>query len=248
MYINEDGSPKVVARSATFEVTDGDVERLHLAPISPAQIYGRFRMDDNSQIDWTKLNVWLDRGDDLANRSPFARFDSENSTVKADGSFAMKQVLPGQYRLAVNSGEPAMRDLYLKSVSVGGKDTVENGFTVAGGSYSLEVVISPKGAAIEGVVTDSKDQPVPDAQVVAVPDATRRARSDAYDQSTTDQHGRFSMHGLIPGEYSLLAFENLEDDYRDPDFLKAFESRVQSVKVAEGERAKTALKVIASPE
>ena len=95
-----------------------------------------------------------------------------------------------------------MRDLYLKSVNLGGKDVIDSGFSLAGGSYSIDVVVSAKGVTIEGLVTDAKDQPVPDAMVIAVPDATRRDRSDAYDQSTTDQHGRFSMRGLIPGGYT----------------------------------------------
>jgi hypothetical protein len=46
----------------------------------------------------------------------------------------------------------------------------------------------------------------------------------------------------------VIAFEDLEDDYSDPDFIKSYEGRGQSVQTKEGERTTVLLKVIPSTD
>ena len=95
---------------------------------------------------------------------------------------------------------------------------------------------------------DNKDQPFVDAQVVAIPDATRRKRRDLYAQGNTDQRGHFTLHGVNPGEYSVIAFEDLEDDPHDPDFIKSYEGRGQNMEIKEGERKTVLLRVVVSTD
>jgi hypothetical protein len=70
--------------------------------------------------------------------------------------------------------------------------------------------------------------------VVAIPDAARRQRPDSYQSDTADQQGRFKLHGLVPGEYAVIALEDPEEDYRDPEFLKKSESSSQAVRLEKG--------------
>jgi hypothetical protein len=46
----------------------------------------------------------------------------------------------------------------------------------------------------------------------------------------------------------VLAFEDLEDDYHEPDFLKSYEGRGQSVEIKEGEQKTVQLKIIPSTD
>jgi len=115
-------------------------------------------------------------------------------------------------------------------------------------SYSLDIVVSAKGAIVEGSVLNAKDQPVVDADIVAIPEAARRKRRDLYKEDSTDQRGHFNIHGLSPGQYRVLAFEDLEDDYHEPDFLKSYEGRGQSVEIREGEQKTVQLKIIPSTD
>ena len=166
--------------------------------------------------------------------------------VKNDGSFEMKNVPSGTYRVIVGSSSQTLRDYITKSVNLGGKDVADSGFTVSGATYSLEVMVSAQGATIAGTVLDSADQAVAYATVVCVPSAEHRKRPDLYQQDTADQQGHFSLRGLNPGEYTMLAWEDLEDNYRDPEFLKSYEGSGQGVRLDEGERKSISVKVIPS--
>jgi hypothetical protein len=93
-------------------------------------------------------------------------------------------------------------------------------------------------------VVDDKDQPVRDATVVGAPHGDRRKRFDLYRQRTTDAQGHFSLRGLNPGEYAVIAWEELEDNVRDREFPKSCEDRGQKVRLDEGLRKTVAVKVI----
>jgi hypothetical protein len=78
-----------------------------------------------------------------------------------------------------------------------------------------------------------------------------RKRRDLYKEDSTDQRGHFTIHGLNPGHYTVLAFEDLQDDYHEPDFLKSYEGRGQSVEIVEikeGEQKTVQLKIIPSTD
>ena len=229
-----------------IEVSNNDVNGVRLEPVPGSQVRGRFRMDNSQKIDWSQLMVVLspeEEGDSAAmerNQPTFAQ-------VKNDGSFEIKNVPAGTYQMVVGSRNEGLRDYITKSVNLDGQDISDSGFTVRGASYALDVVISAHGGTIEGKVLDGKDQPVPYATVVCVPSPEHRKRPDLYQQDTTDQQGHFSLRGLNPGEYRVFAWEELDDDYRDPEFLKLNEARGHSVRlVDEGDRKSVSVRVIPS--
>jgi len=52
------------------------------------------------------------------------------------------------------------------------------------------------------------------------------------------------LRGLNPGKYTVFAFEELQEDVRQPEFLKSYETRGEIVQVEEGTRKKVVLKLI----
>jgi hypothetical protein len=228
-----------------IEVSNGDVDGVHIEPVPGGQVRGQFRMDTSQKIDWSQLSVSLSSDEELGlaftegNRPTFAQ-------VKNDGSFEMKNVPSGTYRVIVGSSSQTLRDYFTKSVNLGGKDVADSGFSVSGSTYTLDVMLSAKGGTVEGTVLDSADQAVSYATVVCVPSVEHRKRPDLYQQDTADQQGHFSLRGLNPGEYTVLAWEDLEDNYRDPEFLKSYEGRGQGIRLEEGERKRISVKVISS--
>ena len=85
---------------------------------------------------------------------------------------------------------------------------------------------------------------IPNATVVAVPDEKFRKLPDRFLMASSDQHGAFTLHGVAPGNYTLYAWQDLEEEvWRDPDFLKSQEANGTSVKVEEGSDQKIQLKV-----
>jgi protocatechuate 3,4-dioxygenase beta subunit len=227
----------------TVVVTDSDLDNVRLSSESDSEVRGQFRTENGEKLSWALMSVTLDSGEidpqfDFAWPGPSTR-----GQFKSDGSFEIKKVPPGKYRVILNSDSVASA-FYIKSVSLGGKDVTNSGFSISGGTWSLDAILSSDGGTVEGVVLNEKDQPVPDAVVVALPDTENRKRHDLFKKVSADQHGQFSIRGMRPGEYSIFAFDELEDDYRDPDVMKPFEDRGQTVRVEKSQRKGLILKVI----
>ncbi len=104
--------------------------------------------------------------------------------------------------------------------------------------------MSAKGASISGKVVDDKGQAIANATVVDIPSAEHRGRLDLYQRSTSDASGNFTLRGLSAGKYSVLAFEDLQEDVRQPDFLKSYGTHGAMVELEEGTRKSVVLKVI----
>jgi protocatechuate 3,4-dioxygenase beta subunit len=240
--LSSGGSPgmEVMRIAEPIEVTTSDLEGLRLGLTPAGDVRGRFRMDTGQNFDWTQLNTMLLPVDEVSNISE--RFPNMVS-VNKDGTFDLKNVSGGTYQLMVTARGNNLADYFTKSVNLNGRDA-SDGFTVGAATF-LEVVVSANGAVIEGKVIDERGKPVAYATVVDVP-AEHRSRSDLYQRDTTGEDGHFSLKGLNPGKYTVLAFDELEDDLRKPEFLKSYQSRGETVDLDEGSRSSVVLKVIES--
>jgi hypothetical protein len=156
-------------------------------------------------------------------------------------------VLPGAYDLLVVSESQQTNDTFTESLMVGTKDFADSGLTVSGGTIAVDLTVSSGAGVVDGVVTNDKGLAVANAVVVAVPEVKFRKQPNRYQRSSTDQAGHFVLGGLRPGNYTLFAWEVIEDEYLDADFLKSVESRGVETKVEKSSRQTIPLKVIATP-
>jgi protocatechuate 3,4-dioxygenase beta subunit len=238
---------RVVPLVEPIEVGAENLDQLQLQPSPAGAVRGTFRMDTGQKFDWTQLNVVLipaneeDSGFMVAGSSGGPAM----SDVNKDGTFGMKDVTGGSYQLLVGAKSNNLRDYITKSVNVDGRDVADSGFVVSPGT-SLDVVISANGATVEGTVVDGKGKAAAHATVLDVPSSEHRNRRDLYQQDTTDELGHFSLRGLNPGKYTVLAFEDLESDVRQPEFLKTYEGRGEHVQLDEGARTSIVVKLIAT--
>jgi protocatechuate 3,4-dioxygenase beta subunit len=249
--------PPRMARS-TVEVTDTNIEGLVLSPLAGAMVRGRVRLAGTiSKADASLLFVYLrprDADHELSEGVTFADDAAMASPgmgrVKADGSFELKNVQPAVYEVEVSGDAKGMSDCFVESVITGTKDVADSGLRVSGGTISIDVMVTSGAGLVDGNVTTEKNEPVADAVVVAVPEEKYRKQQSRYAKVSTDQHGHFTMRGLRPGTYTLLAWENLDgDDYFDPDYLKKYEGHESGVRVEKGGHQNASLKVIpAAPD
>jgi hypothetical protein len=234
----------------SIEVTETDVDGIQLQAEPGGQIHGVVRLDTKGKFDWTQLKVDLvpvkeNMSKTVADiiRSAMSR---PRAAVSNDGTFELKNVpnVPGaNYQLLIGANSDSFRDYYTKSVILGGRDVADSGFAVNGDVY-LDVVVSPKGATIEGTVVDSNGQPVPYSKAAVVPDSEHRFRPDSYQLQRTDEHGHFIARGLPPGSYVALAFEESWDDTQQPEFFKTFGDKGEKIELEEGTRKSVTAKVI----
>jgi Carboxypeptidase regulatory-like domain len=238
-------STKMMRVIEPIEVSTANVEGLQLQTNPGGTVKGKFRMDKGQSFDWAQLTVMLlpinenDAGFIMASPSEGPAM----SGVNRDGGFELKNVTGGSYTLLVGAKSNNLRDYITKAVYLDGRDVADSGFIVSADTF-LDIVISASGATIEGTLVDSQGKPVAHATVLDVPTADHRNRTDLYQRDMTDELGHFSLRGLNPGKYTVLGFDELEADIRDPEFLKSYEGRGEHVQLDEGARTSTVVKII----
>jgi hypothetical protein len=130
------------------------------------------------------------------------------------------------------------KDCYIKDVQFAGSSALDEGIIVTRGPTGpLEITISSHGARVQGAVTDQDGLPAAGVLVVLVPHASRRAQSRLYKTQTTDQYGHFELRGIAPGSYKLFSWEEIENGaWEDPEFLKPFEDKGETIALEEGQQ------------
>jgi|CZKD01.1.fsa_nt_gi hypothetical protein len=245
----ENAPVPMMARQA-LQIVSNSVEDLRLAPQPGGWIHGRLRIENKSggRFDGSQIFLQLRSadGDDEA-LSGFSMGDgfSHLAHVAADGSFEWKSVPPGTYYVQLAGDGGANADLFLKSATAGSRDAGDAGISVSGGAVVLDLVASANGGAVEGVAVDSKGDPVANAVIVAVPESRLRGRVERYRKTVSDQSGRFALHGVVPGDYTVLAWESVDGEaYYNPEFLKTYDEQGSALRVGEGDRKSLRLEVI----
>jgi hypothetical protein len=233
------------------------VEGLRLAPQAGGTIYGHLRMETNANSipDPSQMFLLLrssdndsDGDNDSLSSITMGISFSNVAHVNGDGSFEWKNVPAGNYAVQISEAS-TMPDWFLKSVTAGGRDVGDSGFSVSGGTTNLTLVASANGAAAEGLASNQQDEPVADAVVVAVPETRFRNHPDRYRKALTDQSGRFRLRGLPSGDYTLFAWESVDGEaYCNPEFLKSYEGQGKALHVTEGLRVSVQLKTIPAAE
>lgn len=227
-----------------IEVNGSDVVGLQLQLDPGGDVRGKFRVGGEEKINWSELNVTLVTVAEGEEEPAVLQVGfTQPSEVQEDGSFEIKDAPGGNCQLAVGARSEKFRDYYTKSVLLGGREVVDTGFAVSPGTV-LDVVISAKGAGVEGTVIDREGKPAAGAAVVTIPGSGKLGRPDAYQYAKADDGGHFVMRGMNPGEFMVLAFEELQGDYRAPEFAKNYEGKGEKVKLDEGGKKSVIVKLI----
>jgi hypothetical protein len=173
-----------------------------------------------------------------------------NTTPAADGSFTLRNVPPGDYRLYVRPiltpqtlAQPnvpsSLQGTYVKAIRMGDIDLLNNRLRLDRPPESpIEITTATDPGSLSGRVTDSRQRPTAGAIVVLMPEVERRLqRTDLFKTASTDETGQFLMEGVPPGDYRVFAWENVaEFAWRDPAFMRDFEERGRPVRMTEGAR------------
>jgi protocatechuate 3,4-dioxygenase beta subunit len=248
----ENSSVPMMARQALQVISD-NVDGLRLAPQTGAWIHGRLRLESKNggRLDASQLFLMLrstDGEDDSGGAFAIGGF-SNLAHVSVDGSFEWKSVPPGNYFVELAGDAGATADWFLKSALAGGRDVVNSGLSVSGGAIALDLVASASGAVVDGVAANSKGEPVANAVIVAVPEARLRGRVDHYRKTVSDQSGRFTLHGVPPGDYTLFVWESVDGEaYYNPEFISAYAAQGKTLHVNEGDHASMQLQAIPATE
>jgi protocatechuate 3,4-dioxygenase beta subunit len=217
------GQPRPVAMFptlyayATVIVAASDVSGVFLT-LNPVSLSGRLQVDQGQLPPG--LQVRLNKV--VPGNSPAP------AVVAPDGSFSFVNVSPGaDYDLAFNGLLP---DMYLKAATFGPADLRYQRLRVADGPQSpILIEIGTDGGSLDGAASAG-------ARIALVP--TDRVRRDLYRFATAGADGKYSLRGIVPGDYKLFTFASDAEPYAafDPAFLATHEQKGIDVGVESPQR------------
>ena len=240
-----DDNPQMA--SAVVQVTDQDIEGLTLVLGAGAEVTGRIVTDrEDSALEWRR--TWLVITPD--NKAARGFFGGTGGQVEEGLTFKLANLHEGAYHLAVRL-PPGNH--YVSSIRVGGEDITDRPIELRSNDRLDGVVVhvSSDGARISGVVEENESgQAVEGATVlVFAADSQRRGRHSRFTKTTqTDQRGRFSLKGLVPGEYLLCAVVDHESGLEsDLDYLSSLERDSERIDLSSGQTIEESLVALPAP-
>jgi len=212
----------------SIDVGNADVEGVALTVAPGMSLNGRVTWDGQPTLERNRMTVYL-RGADGVHGF------GGRANVTPPWTFVLNDVYELTYRIGIAG---LCNDCYLKALRYGSSTSPDDTFTPARGSNAaLELTISSKGAQVRGSVTDADNLPAVGVWVILVPDEAHRGSKRLYKSVSTDQYGRFELHGIVPGDYKLFSWEEVESgSWEDPEFLKDFEKQGEKISLQEGEQ------------
>jgi hypothetical protein len=222
-----------------IEVGGNDIDGIELRPLPPMELSGQVRVAGETTASMSQLQPTLEsRG-----RGNFA------AAIKDDGTFVFRDVAPAAYRVTFNR---LPNGLYIKSIHWGTTEITDSGFDITGGippRTDLAIVLGTDAGQLEGVVTNEKPEPCSSVTVTLIPAGGHRSRP-FYKFPTTDANGKFTISGIAPGSYKLLAWDKVDNNavMYDPEFLRPYESYAQTVEVMPGGKKTLDLKLTLNKE
>jgi hypothetical protein len=227
-----------VGRLMSIEMRDSDIEtNVELQPFYA--LSGRVAASNPSALS---VGLRLDYG--ISNPPQL------NATPAADGSFTLRNVPPGDYRVFVSpilipqvitrpAVPPSLQSTYVKAMRFGEIDLLNGRLRLDRQPESpIEITTATDPGSLNGRVLDSRQRPSAGAMVVLMPEVERRVqRTDLFRTASTDETGQFLLEGIPPGDYRVFAWDNVADlAWRDPAFMRDYEERGRAVRIVEGTR------------
>ncbi len=238
------GSYLVMVRAATevsaasaaakvVELTDQHLDNVEIAMSPGGELRGNFQVSGGKISDLRNPVVRLVMTD-------YALPDAPEGKPAENGAFTIKTTLAGRYRAAVSG---LSEDAYVKSIKLAGREVDPDGFELEDGAAGpLEIAVSRAAARISGTVVGDDDAPLGGAIVTLIPVGGRNSLARV---ATSESDGAYHLDGIAPGKYRLFAWTDLEGGaHLDPEFMKPFESKAQSLNLEENARPKLTVHVL----
>ncbi len=215
-------------------IVDDDVDVGRILPGPYAEVSGRVILpsDTGGIVDLSQVP-----GFSLVDTA-FGVPNGRLAVPRADGTFTIEGVSPGLYSFETRELPSAWPDgWYIAGVRAGGRDVLQNGLEVASTAPPLlDIVIGGGGGRVAGRV-ERAGIAVPGAHVTLIAPETGPMWRPF--EAWAGDDGTFSLDAVPPGEYRVVAFEDLAvppGRWEDPAFRAAVRPMGSPLSVLPGEQ------------
>ena len=232
----------------TVILSEGDERSVTLTPQQPVAVSGIIKVDQEPAAPFAATRLRVTTVSDPGYVPPNS-FTTGIANVTSDWTFRYANLI-GPYLFRVD-GLPD--DWLVARVTANGRDVTDVPLEIGPGRDaigSLQITISGKGATLNGEVTGANGRATSDATVIVfAADSSRWSLASRYIKVGRPQaDGRFSIAGLSPSRYLVVARESIADgQWEDPSFLRTLVDAAQSFVAVSGETATMTLRLERAP-
>ncbi len=165
---------------------------------------------------------------------------SEPNEAQQQTDGRLRILLPhsGRYWLVTRT------ELCPSSARIGKVDAKDHAVVIAPGTKeTLEISFTDQCGEIRGTVIDEAGKPVPKARNLILMSGTPEDPGDLF-VATTGEDGSFFYNGLIPGAYSMWAWDEDDEWNGALEGLEALKSKQTVVRVRAGEKVKVQISML----
>ncbi|HTS05157.1 MAG TPA: carboxypeptidase-like regulatory domain-containing protein [Candidatus Eisenbacteria bacterium] len=220
------------------DVSTSNVD-VNLVPVPRFTIRGNIKLVNGSDAPMQLLTVAL-----KPLNSPIVSSSTLLAHPNKKGEFAIVGVDHDVYELQIGKLPP---DSYIQSVQVNREwvapDAIDLSSPDISAGVAIEITLAGRGARVEGVVLDAQAQPFGGALVVITSVSDASGNYSKFREVNTDQTGRFSIRGVAPGSYRLFAWEDNTVPYKNPEFLKPYQSQSTELTLHENDQESVRLSI-----
>src|ERR1700683_426307 len=222
--------------SVPVEVSTATVDSVRIVINRGADVRGRVIIE-GKVAPVGEVNISIE------SRNPRQLGSNGRTQMKPDGTFLLTGLSDGVYDFEVWS---RCDGCYLKAATANSQDILDGGLQISSGTFPSPIVLvySSNSATIDGPVVRDDGLPASGAEVVLIPDRQGARPSRDYRLKTTDQYGHFTIRGVAPGNYHVYSLQGADLDYSDPESLKPFEQKAQTLSIGENEKKSIQLSVL----
>jgi hypothetical protein len=228
---------------AIVDIEDRDVRNVSIAINPAANLSGTVRTAGGTTLA-PNLRVALTPVGGSARVALYTLVSTRAAPVEANGTFTVSSVPPGRFRIAAVSGLP--QNFYIADVRQNAISVFDTGFDIDSQvPEPIEILVSNGAGMVEGIVEDGPSKIAAGAIVALVPESKRIENRALFASAVTDSSGRFTLRGIAPGDYRLFAWESTPANaFQSPAFIRKYESKAHTIRVAQGATVSTSLAVI----
>ena len=169
---------------------------------------------------------------------------SGGGRAEKNGTFKIRNLLPGAHYVRVSGGGvqgQGQAQWSLKAITVGGEDVTDSVVELKPGQNvdNVTVILTDRTTEISGTVRDARHTGLAAISVIAFSSeaAHWRPESRRIQSVRTDASGVFRIRNLPPGDYFLVAADDVEQgEWFDPAYLDSVRAGARRITIAEGDK------------